>query len=64
MSKTFFRVAEKGESYIFPTEFASKNEALEFAGERVAVTDNRYIVYQAIAELKPERAPIAIVELA
>jgi hypothetical protein len=63
-TKTHFRLGDKGENYLFSQEFETREAAQEEACDRAARSDVKVMIYQAVAEIRPERAPVSIVPLA
>ena len=64
MSNTYFRIGEKGDTYLRDTEHKTREAALEDASERAASGDVTLVIYQAIALVKPQRAPVSVTPLA
>lgn len=58
--KTHFRFGDAGENYIYGKEFETREAAIEEASERAASAETKVVIYQAIAIVKPERAPVAV----
>lgn len=63
-TKTHFRIGDKGETYLYAEEYPTREAAQEEACERAASSEVKVVIYQAVAEIRPERAPVSIVPLA
>lgn len=61
---THYRTADKGDNFLRDTEHKTREAALEEASDVAASRDVPQIIYQAIALVKPERAPVSVTPLA
>lgn len=61
-------VSKKGDCYAFSNhgkgyEFPTRESAVEFGSDFASANDVEVVIYEAVAAIKPERAPVSVTTL-